>query len=318
MNITGLCEVRWKGAGHFTSDNHMIIYSGVKVEQTESQSSLISITQSTLVSYNTVSDSKTLVSKIEYQTCCYQPYTSTSICSSIRKQWWRHRKLLQWSTNNKGQNTKREITIIMGDFNAKVGETINNESGIGEFGLGERNERGDLLTNFCQANDMVITNTLFKHPLRRRHTWVSPGNLFRNQIDFILIDKNWRTSVLDWKSKPGADCDTDHILVCAKLRLKAYKQQVTKLNQCFDVEQLVKEDIAKACTIETENRFSALLLDWSTTEKTPNEMWQEMKTAWTTCADKCIGKRKEEEAKTIHKRRNDSIGRKEEGSQKIK
>ena len=28
MNITGLCEVRWKGAGHFTSDNHMIIYSG--------------------------------------------------------------------------------------------------------------------------------------------------------------------------------------------------------------------------------------------------------------------------------------------------
>ena len=60
-----------------------------------------------------------------------------------------------------------------------------NESGVGKFGLGERNERGDLLANFCQANDMVITNTLFKHtPTQKRL------DLFRNQIDFILIDRN--------------------------------------------------------------------------------------------------------------------------------
>ena len=85
---------------------------------------------------------------------------------------------------------KREITIIIGDYNAKIGGTIDNESGIGEFGLGERNERGDLLANFCQSNDMVIINILFKHPLRRRYTWVSPGDLFRNQIDWTTFQQN--------------------------------------------------------------------------------------------------------------------------------
>ncbi|GFS26835.1 endonuclease-reverse transcriptase [Elysia marginata] len=41
----------------------------------------------------------------------------------------------------KDKMPKREVCIIMGDFNAKVGEGLELESGIGPFGLGERNER---------------------------------------------------------------------------------------------------------------------------------------------------------------------------------
>ena len=47
-----------------------------------------------------------------------------------------------------------------------------------------------------------------------------------NQIDYIAIDKRWFSTVssmLDAKSYPGADGDSDHNLVIAKMRLKALK-----------------------------------------------------------------------------------------------
>ena len=39
--------------------------------------------------------------------------------------------------------------MVIGDFNAKVGEREEGEeSAVGRFGFGERNERGDMLVNF--------------------------------------------------------------------------------------------------------------------------------------------------------------------------
>ena len=37
----------------------------------------------------------------------------------------------------------------------------------GKFGLGIRNEAGQRLTEFCQENALVITNTLFQQHKRR-------------------------------------------------------------------------------------------------------------------------------------------------------
>ena len=50
--------------------------------------------------------------------------------------------------------SKGDICIIMGDLNAKVGRMEDIKSGIGKFGLGERNERGDRLAEFCYANNL--------------------------------------------------------------------------------------------------------------------------------------------------------------------
>ena len=118
----------------------------------------------------------------------------------------------------------REICIVMGDLNAKVGDKEDKECGIGPFGLGSRNGRGDMLATFCQANGLIITNTLFKQPNRRKYTWISPGDRFRNQIDYIMIDNAWRSSVMNARTRPGVDCDTDHILLTAGLRIKAHRQ----------------------------------------------------------------------------------------------
>ena len=53
------------------------------------------------------------------------------------------------------------ILIVMGDMNAKVG---NEKYGsfVGRYGLGERNERGTHLTNFCEEYKLLIMNTFVK------------------------------------------------------------------------------------------------------------------------------------------------------------
>ena len=100
----------------------------------------------------------------------------------------------------------------MGDLNAKVGQGQDGKT-VGEFGLGERNERGDRWVQWCEANNMVITNTWFKEHPRRIYTWKSPGDRTRNQIDFITINDRFRRAVKHAKTHPGADCRSDHIPV---------------------------------------------------------------------------------------------------------
>ncbi|KAK3759518.1 hypothetical protein RRG08_045803 [Elysia crispata] len=83
-----------------------------------------------------------------------------------------------------------EICIVMSGFNARVGEGADTECGIGPYGLRGRNERGDMLALYCQANEINITNIFFQQPLRRMYIWITPGDRCRNQIDYIIIDRS--------------------------------------------------------------------------------------------------------------------------------
>ena len=99
----------------------------------------------------------------------------------------------------------------MGDWNAKVGEQREYPVS-GKFGLGDRNDRGQRLVEFCWTSKLTITNTLFEHPNRRLYTWKSPGDIHRNQIDYIMINQRHRNSV-QVRTYPGADIGSHHNLV---------------------------------------------------------------------------------------------------------
>ena len=56
---------------------------------------------------------------------------------------------------------KKDALFIIRDWNPKGG--IQDTPGVtGKFGLGEQNEAGQRLTEFCQENALVIANTLFQ------------------------------------------------------------------------------------------------------------------------------------------------------------
>ena len=106
---------------------------------------------------------------------------------------------------------KKDVLFIIGDWNAKVGsqETPGVTS---KFGRGVQNEAGQRLIEFCQENALVIANTLFQQQKRRLYTWISPDGQHWNQMDYILCSQRWRRSIQSAKTRPGADCGSDHEL----------------------------------------------------------------------------------------------------------
>ena len=53
----------------------------------------------------------------------------------------------------------QEVVIMMGDLNAKVGSATRSNYVVGPHGLGDKNERGDKLIEWCTENGQIITNT---------------------------------------------------------------------------------------------------------------------------------------------------------------
>ena len=112
-----------------------------------------------------------------------------------------------------------DVLYVIGDWNAKVGQDVTNGT-TGRFGLEERNELGDQLVEFCSRNYVQIMNTFFKLHARRLHTWRSPDQTTRNQIDCIICKTRWRSSVRRVTTLPGADCGTVHNLLIADVKIK--------------------------------------------------------------------------------------------------
>ena len=62
-----------------------------------------------------------------------------------------------------------EVTIMMGDLNAKVGEGWSGNV-VGSFGLGDRNARGDEWVGWCESWEQISMNTCFRHHKRHLYT----------------------------------------------------------------------------------------------------------------------------------------------------
>jgi len=111
------------------------------------------------------------------------------------------------------------MKILLGDFNAKVGRENIFKPTIGNESLHQdSNDNGIRIVNFATSKNLVVKSTMFPHRNIHKYTWTSPDGQTHNQIDHILIDRRWHSSILDVRSFRGADCDTHHYLVVAKVR----------------------------------------------------------------------------------------------------
>ena len=161
---------------------------------------------------------------------------------------------------------KKDVLFIRGAWNAKVGSQ--ETPGVtGKFGLGVQNEAGQRLVEFCRENTLVIANTLFQQHKRRLCTWTSPDGRHRNQFDCILCSQRWRSSIQSAKTRPGADCGSDHELLIAKVRLKWKNMGKTTRTVRYDLNPIPYD-----YTVEVRNRFKGLDL----IDRVPDELWTEV------------------------------------------
>ena len=103
--------------------------------------------------------------------------------------------------------------------------------------------------------------------MRRLSTWTSPDGQHQNQIDSILCSQRWRSSIQSTKTRPGADCGTDHELLITKFRLKLKKVGKTTRPFKYDLNQ-IPYDYA----VEVRNRLKGLDL----IDTVPDELWNEV------------------------------------------
>ena len=110
-----------------------------------------------------------------------------------------------------------------------------------------------MLTEFCQENTLVIANTLFQQHKRRLYTWTSQDGQYQNHMGYILCSQRWISSIESAKTRPGADCGSDHELLIVRFRLKWKKIGETTRPFRYDLNKILYN-----YTVEVTNRFKAL------------------------------------------------------------
>ena len=83
----------------------------------------------------------------------------------------------------------------------------------------------------------------------------------------MLCSRRWRSSIQSAKTRPGADCGSDHELLIAKFRCKLKKVGKTTRPFRYDLNQ-VPYDYA----MEVRNRFKGL----DFIDRVPDALWNEV------------------------------------------
>ena len=174
---------------------------------------------------------------------------------------------------------------MIGVWNAKVGNGETTGT-TGRFGLGERNERGDRLVEFCSLNGFQVMNTFSKLHARRLYTWRSRDKTTGNQIDYILCITRWISSVKRVTTLSGA-IRTDLNLLIADVKIKLKRIKRTKLPLKYDV-----ENISDDYTVEVKNRFSGLQPE----DREPGELWNDIRDIVKYSADTKLSNAKREDS----------------------
>ena len=175
IDILGIGELKWTGMGEFNSDDHYIYYCGQESLRRNGVAIIVNKkVQNAVLGCNLKNDRMISVcfQGKPFNITVIQVYAPTSDAEEAEvERFYEDRQDFLELTPQK------DILFIIGDGNAKVGSQ--ETPGVtGQFGLGVRNEAGQMLIEFCQENTLVIENSLFQQHRRRLYTWTSPDGQY--------------------------------------------------------------------------------------------------------------------------------------------
>ncbi|CAF3953827.1 unnamed protein product [Rotaria sp. Silwood1] len=113
----------------------------------------------------------------------------------------------------------------MGDFNAHLGIEQANTAG------------GTVSKHAIGKQDQNVTNTFFPHKAVHQDTWMHPKTKQWHMLDYILVNRKFRSSVQDVLVHRGATggIGTVHHLLRAKVRLHWKCRRKTEKNVNYDL-----------------------------------------------------------------------------------
>ncbi|GFO50553.1 craniofacial development protein 2-like [Plakobranchus ocellatus] len=174
-SVIGLCETYRKGEGSVELSDGSWLYGAGRTEESPNTKGLAFLVHKDIKDYIESFDkhSDRISCKIRLQGELLQlieTYTPTTEYDNVDFE-------IFYEELEKALDPKCKYKVIIGDFNSKIGvkEADEENEWIGPFGIGERNERGERLIDFCVANKLYITNSFYQKPTSRYWTWESPG-----------------------------------------------------------------------------------------------------------------------------------------------
>ena len=249
IDILGISERKWTGMGEFNSYDQYIYYCG--------QESLRRNGVAIMVNKSPKCSTWMQSQKRQNDLCSFprqtiQHHSNPSLCPN-QQRWSSWSWTVLWRpTRTFRTNTQKRRPFHYRGLECKVGSQ--EIPGVtGKFGLGVQNKAGQRIIEFCQENALVIANTLSQRHKRRLYTRTSPDGQHQNQIDYILCSQRWRSSIQSAKTRPGADCGSDHELLIAKFRLKLKKVGKTTRPFGYDLNHIPYDYI-----VEVRNRLKGL------------------------------------------------------------
>ena len=260
-DIVGLSETRLNSCGELTTnEGHKIYYSGREKHQEGVGFIVRKELINAVLNYTTISNRvisiRLKASPINITIIQIYAPTSTYNDEEIEQ-------FYETVDNTIQESHKKNILIVQGDFNAKIGSDENEEWAecVGRFGIGVRNDRGQRLLEFAGKHRLVAANTLFPYKKSRCTTWHSPNGEVYNQIDYILTPQRFKSSIIRTSTRtyPGADINSDHDLVLYNMKLKLKVNRKPKTTRIrFDVNKLTNGKTADNYKDELEKQLKEL------------------------------------------------------------
>ena len=260
LDILGVSEVRWTGTGkRRLASGHTIVFSGRSDDQHSEGVALLlnRKTEKALLEWKPFG-SRLLKARFHSKytklsvLVCYAPTEDAN--AEVKDAFYDQLQTAVESVH------AHDMLLILGDLNAKVGsDNTGREHVIGKHGIGTFNDNGERLADFCEENNLLIGGTLFQHKHIHKTTWTSPDETTKNQIDHVIINRRWRSSLQDVRAYRGADVASDHTLVLAVVSLKLRRSKGRQARQQrLDSGRLNESLTKQAFAVEVKNRFQVL------------------------------------------------------------
>lgn len=218
LDILVVTETKKKGKGILELENgHILIWSGVKEDQRAAAGVgciLHNDAKNQISKWEAISE-RILTVELKYKT-----HTKTIIAvygpnedekADKKDSFWEELTLIMETIKGK--------IYVAGDFNGRVGsKDATYATVVGNYGEAKRNNNGIRLLDFCLGHDLIITNTYYKHKEIHKYTRAEPSRKEKSLIDYILVERENRTTIQDVRVKRGSEINSDHHLLVATIK----------------------------------------------------------------------------------------------------